>query len=92
MCKVLPYMLSGSRASGKERNYTMEEQKYRYTRRNGNIGCIAGLLIGAAAMGAAQMQLLPLLGAVAGAAAGMALGWRRDKREAEKREQDAQDC
>ena len=50
------------------------------------------LLIGAAAMGAAQMQLLPLLGAVAGAAAGMALGWRRDKREAEKREQDAQDC
>ena len=38
------------------------------------------------------MQLLPLLGAVAGSAAGMALGWRRDKREAEKREQDAQDC
>ena len=67
----------------------MEEQKYRFTRRNGNIGCIVGLLAGVAALSAAQMRLVPLVGAVAGAAVGMLLGWRRDRREAAKR--DAQD-
>ena len=69
----------------------MDEQKHRYTRLGGNIGCIAGLVVsGLLVMGAglsdAQMKLALVAGVLVGAGIGMVLGRRRDKREAAKRD------
>lgn len=67
----------------------MDEQKHRYTRLGGNIGCIAGLVVsGLLVMGAglsdAQMKLALVAGVLVGAGIGMVLGRRRDKQEAAK--------
>ena len=69
----------------------MDEQKHRYTRLGGNIGCIVGLVVsGLLVMGAglsdAQMKLALVAGVLVGAGIGMVLGRRRDKREAAKRD------
>lgn len=69
----------------------MDEQKHRYTRLGGNIGCIAGLVVsGLLVMGAglsdAQMKLALVAGVLVGAGIGMVLGRRRDKQEAAKRD------
>lgn len=69
----------------------MDEQKHRYTRLGGNIGCIVGLVVsGLLVMGAglsdAQMKLALVAGVLVGAGIGMVLGRRRDKQEAAKRD------
>ena len=71
----------------------MDEQKHRFTRLYGNIGCIVGLVIsGLGAMsldaGDAQMRVMLVAGVLLCAGIGMAIGRRRDKRNAA--ENDAQ--
>ena len=69
----------------------MDEQKHRYTRRGGNIGCIvglvtSGLLVMNLELSDAQMRLILVAGVLLCAGIGMVLGRRRDKREAAKRD------
>lgn len=71
----------------------MDEQKHRFTRLYGNIGCIVGLVIsglGAMSVGAgdAQMRVMLVAGVLLCAGIGMVIGRRRDKRNAA--ENDAQ--
>ena len=71
----------------------MDEQKHRFTRLYGNIGCIVGLVVsglGAMSLGAgdAQMRVMLVAGVLLCAGIGMALGRRRDTRNAA--ENDAQ--
>lgn len=71
----------------------MDEQKHRFTRLYGNIGCIVGLVIsGLGAMsldaGDAQMRVMLVAGVLLCAGIGMVIGRRRDKRNAA--ENDAQ--
>lgn len=71
----------------------MDEQKHRFTRLYGNIGCIVGLVIsglGAMSMdaGDAQMRVMLVAGVLLCAGIGMVIGRRRDKRNAA--ENDAQ--
>ena len=71
----------------------MDEQKHRFTRLYGNIGCIVGLVIsglGAMSMdaGDAQMRVMLVAGVLRCAGIGMVIGRRRDKRNAA--ENDAQ--
>ena len=65
----------------------MDEQKHRFTRLYGNIGCIVGLVIsglGAVSLGAgdAQMRVMLVAGVLLCAGVGMVLGRRKDKRRA----------
>ena len=65
----------------------MDEQKHRFTRLYGNIGCIVGLVIsglGAVSLdaGDAQMRVMLVAGVLLCAGIGMALGRRKDKRRA----------
>ncbi len=65
----------------------MDEQKHRFTRLYGNIGCIVGLVIsglGAVSLGAgdAQMRVMLVAGVLLCAGIGMVLGRRKDKRRA----------
>lgn len=71
----------------------MDEQKHRFTRLYGNIGCIVGLVIsGLGAMsldaGDAQMRVMLVAGVLLCAGIGMVIGRRKDKRNAA--ENDAQ--
>ena len=65
----------------------MDEQKHRFTRLYGNIGCIVGLVIsglGAVSLNAgdAQMRVMLVAGVLLCAGIGMVLGLRKDKRRA----------
>ena len=65
----------------------MDEQKHRFTRLYGNIGCIVGLVIsglGAVSLhaGDAQMRVMLVAGVLLCAGIGMVLGRRKDKRRA----------
>ena len=65
----------------------MDEQKHRFTRLYGNIGCIVGLVIsglGAVSLhaGDAQMRVMLVTGVLLCAGIGMVLGRRKDKRRA----------
>ena len=69
----------------------MDEQKHRYTRLGGNIGCIvglvaSGLLVMNLELSDAQMRLILVAGVLLCAGIGMVLGRKRDKREAAKRD------
>ena len=71
----------------------MDEQKHRFTRLYGNIGCIVGLVIsGLGAMsldaGDAQVRVMLVAGVLLCAGIGMVIGRRKDKRNAA--ENDAQ--
>lgn len=75
----------------------MDEQKHRYTRWGGNIGCIAGLVVSGiaakilsdtAGLSDPQMRLLLVAGVLVGAGIGMVIGRRKDQRKAA--EHDAQ--
>ena len=65
----------------------MDEQKHRFTRLYGNIGCIVGLVIsglGAVSLdaGDAQLRVMLVAGVLLCAGIGMVLGRRKDKRRA----------
>ena len=67
----------------------MDEQKHRFTRLYGNIGCIVGLVIsGLGAMmlraGDAQMRVMLVAGVLLCTGVGMTIGRRKDKRNAAK--------
>lgn len=73
--------------------HSMDEQRHRFTRLYGNIGCIVGLVIsGLSAMsvgaGDAQMRVMLVAGVLLCTGIGMALGRRKDKKKAA--EDDAQ--
>ena len=90
-CKVLLY-IARRKKTAKE-VHSMDEQKPRFTRLYGNIGCIVGLVVsglGAMSLGAgdAQMRVLLVAGVLLCAGIGMAIGRHKDKKRAA--ENDAQ--
>ena len=80
-CKVLLY-IARRKKTAKE-VHSMDEQKHRFTRLYGNIGCIVGLVVsglGAMSLGAgdAQMRVLLVAGVLLCAGIGMAIGRHND--------------
>ena len=70
-----------------------DEQDHRYTRRYGNIGCIAGLIVSGmismmGSLGEPKLQIVLVAGVLLGAGIGMFLGRKRDKKEKAQREAD----
>lgn len=69
----------------------MDERKHHYTRRNGNIGCMLGLVVSGLIgllfqFNDPQLKLALVAGVLLGAGIGMAIGRKKDKEEAEKRD------